>query len=963
MQRGSSPAQRRRVNRVLDELAIRWAINLLPSTCRWLLNTLVVFLRKSRNPSSKIFDDEEWLREVQKPNWAHDISEDDVEMTGPEVEAGEDVPMETAAEESGPVKVRPIQIGEYLRRLTSKRLLTLQRADNGRLMHAMRQIGVGTPGGAEALAIIHQCLHEAWSAGELPRALARIKIDERNCYGRLEWPAIRAATLQSAPRHFAATCWKHAAASHVEQEGVAPTTKDRGAEQGDVDGSVECSVTLGGVAADTRSAVHAKQRNGELPWTVPSQEEAAHAAEEFDQRGARVATWKALEPSQRREPGSQQRIITSPAHEIQSGGGLLDIWYLDDGDILCDVGLVHTYLTCFDAENPKVGGDRNVAKTEVIYYASQAQMQENADQWHLEEIRALATVRTASDPGLTLGVAIGPAEAIEQQLQRKVQVIRAMQERVAVVQDVQTEHMLNHESLGVGRVNHILRVHGHRMAQENGALAAFDTCTKAEMDRLCPKLTEESHEQASLSTAAGGLGWRRASDIARAANLSALVMARPFVRSMAAAAVRAGLLREGQVEERLDDKIRDVEAGYLNTLDEVDRVKAAAFVQKAREVAERNWEQTADGSSTTASAPNVNTSFDLDEFDQTDNVRVQDEEDEALRGPRRQLTTQHLQKELAKLRDRTRLRALVAALKRQCNWGQVEELKDLCHAEVSHKWIRHLDSRRGSVLPQPDYILNVQKRLGARIQEQELQCRMCGAPLDPWLQHGDCCDTAGATRGHYAVVRELLRGLLLADPTATTEPRGLTTTQSRPADILTYAAVPGRSAALDVCVASPNASSAAGDAAESAFRRKLHRYRREIPELAAAGIVFRPMVWTTNGRPHPAVTRTLKFAAEQAAHRSESAEPTSILGRWRHEIQVAILRRRAAMARAVLPRMGDREAWLLTGYCGAVPASDRRAPLLTGTDEADGHRGGEAEGLGHASDEDSDEAPSEASGD
>ena len=30
-------------------------------------------------------------------------------------------------------------------------------------------------------------------------------------------------------------------------------------------------------------------------------------------------------------------------------------------------------------------------------------------------------------------------------------------------------------------------------------------------------------------------------------------------------------------------------------------------------------------------------------------------------------------------------------------------------------------------------------------------------------------------------------------------------------------------------------------------------YRREIRELAGAGIVYRPVVWTSNGRPHPAV--------------------------------------------------------------------------------------------------------------
>ena len=91
------------------------------------------------------------------------------------------------------------------------------------------------------------------------------------------------------------------------------------------------------------------------------------------------------------------------------------------------------------------------------------------------------------------------------------------------------------------------------------------------------------------------------------------------------------------------------------------------------------------------------------------------------------------------------------------------------------------------------------------------------------------------------------------------------------------------------------------------------RLPAEAPNRAA-GIIFRPMVWTADGRPHPAVTRTLKFAADVASTRENSRVPAaSLLQRWRHEIQVAILRRRAAMCRAVLPRATPLEAWLLTG--------------------------------------------------
>ena len=64
-------------------------------------------------------------------------------------------------------------------------------------------------------------------------------------------------------------------------------------------------------------------------------------------------------------------------------------------------------------------------------------------------------------------------------------------------------------------------------------------------------------------------------------------------------------------------------------------------------------------------------------------------------------------------------------------------------------------------------------------------------------------------------------------PGITTEPRGLTDTQSRPADLFTTAAGSGRSAVLDVCVTS-DAAAARGDAAKAAFDRKSLHYRREI---------------------------------------------------------------------------------------------------------------------------------------
>ena len=96
------------------------------------------------------------------------------------------------------------------------------------LTTAMRQLGVGSQGGAEAVAIFQLLLHDEWVAGSLnePR--------RENCFGMIEWTAVRESASLFLPNHTSAAAWKHRNLSHVKQDGLAPMPKDRGAEQGDV---------------------------------------------------------------------------------------------------------------------------------------------------------------------------------------------------------------------------------------------------------------------------------------------------------------------------------------------------------------------------------------------------------------------------------------------------------------------------------------------------------------------------------------------------------------------------------------------------------------------------------------------------------------------------------------------------------------------------------------------------------
>ena len=53
--------QRRSLFREHDILAIKWATGDLPEECRFLLHTQLMFLKKEKDPTSKQFDDDEWI--------------------------------------------------------------------------------------------------------------------------------------------------------------------------------------------------------------------------------------------------------------------------------------------------------------------------------------------------------------------------------------------------------------------------------------------------------------------------------------------------------------------------------------------------------------------------------------------------------------------------------------------------------------------------------------------------------------------------------------------------------------------------------------------------------------------------------------------------------------------------------------------------------------------------------------
>ena len=78
------------------------------------------------------------------------------------------------------------------------------------------------------------------------------------------------------------------------------------------------------------------------------------AAKIFGQRQTWTDAWCAFAPAQR-HLADGLKLAPDASHEVQQSGGLADYWYLHDGDVLCDAGLVLAYLALMLVMRQSVG--------------------------------------------------------------------------------------------------------------------------------------------------------------------------------------------------------------------------------------------------------------------------------------------------------------------------------------------------------------------------------------------------------------------------------------------------------------------------------------------------------------------------------------------------------------------------------------------------------------------------------
>ena len=900
------------------------------------MNTCVIWLNKQREDGLGD-EDEEWLLDVPEADVTYDCDTEtdaDRDEHGMEAGSGADIHSEAqvsavegsdalpAAEPASPKPpVRPIQMGEFLRKYITRRLQALDRRRIQCSMVNARQWGVGTAGGTEAIIHLHYGIEELYRKGSLPRPLAAIQIDQNNMFGNLDWKGIREAVMDEVPSLAASTAWKHAAASEVEQPDLVNATKNLGAEQGDAAAPLEAGATQAGIARRSRLALHGQQRRGSLPWCASSAEVRNAADLEHDATTADVATWGSTAPIARSAPRNDGSLPCHPGNRIQMAGGVVDVWFLDDGTVVCDPLLVVPYLLAFDDASGEKKASRNLSKSNVIIYAPQEVIDANADAWRLSETRSLAKVCGPEGNLLTLGAALGGVASRVEHFRRKTTVAQAMHDKIRQCEHTQIEMILSRSCLGVGKINHLLRSCGYDLHLDKEAVAAFDGVQAATVKRLFAGTTENGAEQSQLCAAIGGLGLRSAVDTALPANIASRILARPKITELSSDLFHAGLLDGNELLEHFDEVTRCAVQEFIAELDDTESEQVLGLLERAGASAAERWALAKTGVDPSQQAQQPTAQWTALEDDRE--VAMNSPEavfqgalraDPASDGSQNISSVHHLQRELCLLKDNSRLRRLIVRLQLHGDHVALRRLQELRDPKTCHAWLWHIDPRGGTVLCENDFITAVRHRLGAELVSEPTCCRICGKLMEVTVSHALCCAQGESTAGHYTVVRAVVDGLKVADSSVVTEVRGLVEDSSaRPADVYTKAALPGRDAALDITIAAQDAVGAGDDCCAKAFNRKLRKYARLLGPMARDGIGFRPMVWSAEGRPHPVVERIVGFASELAARKHPDASARAFAQRWRREIAVAIQKRLAGMVRACLPALNRRGRLLLRG--------------------------------------------------
>ena len=252
------------------------------------------------------------------------------------------------------------------------------------------------------------------------------------------------------------------------------------------------------------------------------------------------------------------------------------------------------------------------------------------------------------------------------------------------------------------------------------------------------------------------------------------------------------------------------------------------------------------------------------------------------------------QRKLHKMIDAAKADELTEKFRLAGQEFDVKRMEDLGHADTDHTWMWSLRQSKQENLPTEEFVTCMRLRLGVPLMEDDRTCVYCNdVVMDMHGHHCHVCAGAESTRGHTAVKDVVLDLAIKADPAAESEPVFLISSRPGlcPADIPSAGAVQGTLVALDVGVTAPSLADGNTDCTAHYRQAKLDKYRRYLPELEAQGVQYRPIIWSSWGRPHPDSTASLKALAARAARRRGLTSGRDIHKQTAAKVGLAIQRR------------------------------------------------------------------------
>ena len=190
----------------------------------------------------------------------------------------------------------------------------------------------------------------------------------------------------------------------------------------------------------------------------------------------------------------------------------LNIWFMDDGTMGGDVGTLLADFRMLMVEGSKLGLVVNDAKCEVI----------TDDDEVMKKFKDVAPdiKQVNMSSAMLLGAPIGNEDSVEEVLDGKLKELRRMSDRLALLNAHDALFLLTN-CFAIPKLTYTLR---SAPCYNQQVLHDYDAVIRSTLQSILNvALTDEAWDQATLPVANGGLGVRRATDVALPAFLSSVV--------------------------------------------------------------------------------------------------------------------------------------------------------------------------------------------------------------------------------------------------------------------------------------------------------------------------------------------------------------------------------------------------------------------------------------------------------